>query len=106
MLDNSLMAKLSDFGLATLCDEEDPFMTIEAKGSRVYMAPEYSMGKAINIVKADVYSFGVVLLEIVSGTEIVSETVSEEYTPTQEVEFLLDKVSGSDRINPLSFFFL
>jgi len=25
---------LSDFGLATLCDEEDPFMTIKAKGSR------------------------------------------------------------------------
>ena len=34
MLDNSLTAKLSDFGLATLCDEEDPFMAIKAKGSR------------------------------------------------------------------------
>jgi hypothetical protein len=31
--------------------------------------PEYSMGKAINTVKADVYSFGVVLLEIVSAWE-------------------------------------
>jgi len=69
------------------------------------MAPEYSIGKAINTVKADIYSFGVVLLKIVSGTEIVSETNSEEYTPNQEVEFLLDKVSGFDRINPLSFFF-
>jgi serine/threonine protein kinase len=64
------------------------------------MAPEYSMGKAIDTVKADVYSFGVVLLEIVSGT------VSAEYTPNQEeAKFLLDKVSVSDRINPLSFFF-
>uniref|UniRef100_A0A6M2F7S4 Protein kinase domain-containing protein n=1 Tax=Populus davidiana TaxID=266767 RepID=A0A6M2F7S4_9ROSI len=86
MLDNSLTAKLSDFGLATLCDEEDPFMTIEAKESRVYMAPEYSMGKAIDTVKADVYSFGVVLLEIVSGT------ISAEYTSNQEeAKFLLDK---------------
>ncbi|KAI5559920.1 hypothetical protein BDE02_16G010500 [Populus trichocarpa] len=86
--DNSLTAKLSAFGLATLCDEEDPFMTIEAKESRVYMAPEYSMGKAIDTVKADVYSFGVVLLEIVSGT------VSAEYTPNQEeAKFLLDKAS-------------
>ncbi|XP_061955179.1 probable LRR receptor-like serine/threonine-protein kinase At1g53440 isoform X2 [Populus nigra] len=84
MLDNSLTAKLSDFGLATLCDEEDPFMTIKAKGSRVYMAPEYSMGKAIT-VKADVYSFGVVLLEIVSGK------VSADYITNQEAEFLLDK---------------
>jgi hypothetical protein len=62
------------------------------------MAPEYSMGKAIT-VKADVYSFGVVLLEIVSGK------VSADYTPNQEAEFLLDKVSGPDRINPLSFLF-
>ncbi|KAG6744525.1 hypothetical protein POTOM_051161 [Populus tomentosa] len=84
LLDNSLTAKLSDFGLATLCDEEDPFMAIKAKGSRVYMAPEYSMGKAIT-VKADVYSFGIVLLEIVSGK------VSADYTPNQEAEFLLDK---------------
>ncbi|XP_011013301.1 PREDICTED: probable LRR receptor-like serine/threonine-protein kinase At1g07650 [Populus euphratica] len=59
-------------------------MAIKAKGSRVYMAPEYSMGKAIT-VKADVYSFGIVLLEIVSGK------VSADYTPNQEAEFLLDK---------------
>jgi serine/threonine protein kinase len=64
------------------------------------MAPEYSMGKAIDTVKADVYSFGVILLEIVSGT------VSAEYTPNQEeAKFLLDKVSVSDSINPLSFLF-
>ena len=62
------------------------------------MAPEYSMGKAIT-VKADVYSFGIVLLEIVSGK------VSADYITNQEAEFLLDKVSGSDRINPLRFFF-
>ena len=62
------------------------------------MAPEYSMGKAIT-VKADVYSFGIVLLEIVSGK------VSVDYTPNQEAEFLLDKVSGSYRINPLFVFF-
>jgi serine/threonine protein kinase len=62
------------------------------------MAPEYSMGKAIT-VKADVYSFGIVLLEIVSGK------VSADYTPNQEAEFLLDKVSGSYMINPFSFFF-
>jgi len=51
------------------------------------MAPEYSMGKAIDTVKADVYSFGVVLLEIVSGT------------------ISADKVSVSDRINSFIFYF-
>jgi hypothetical protein len=56
------------------------------------------MGKAIT-VKADVYSFGVVLLEIVSGK------ASADYITNQEAEFLLDKVSGSDRINLLRFFY-
>jgi hypothetical protein len=56
------------------------------------------MGKAIT-VKADVYSFGVVLLEIISGK------VSADYITNQEAEFFLDKVSGSDWINPLRFFF-
>jgi len=62
------------------------------------MAPEYSIRKAIT-VKTDVYSFGIVLLEIVSGK------VSADYITNQEAEFLLDKVRGSDWINPLGFFF-
>ncbi|CAK7344948.1 unnamed protein product [Dovyalis caffra] len=41
MLDKNLTAKLSDFGLATLYDEEDPFMTIKAKGLRGKTGAEY-----------------------------------------------------------------
>ncbi|KAB5518991.1 hypothetical protein DKX38_023310 [Salix brachista] len=87
LLDKTHTAKLSDFGLATIYNEEDPFTAIKARGSRVYMAPEHALGKAIT-VKADVYSYGVVVLEIVSGRS------NTEYIPNQEADFLLD-----DRIN-------
>ncbi|XP_061954763.1 probable LRR receptor-like serine/threonine-protein kinase At1g53430 isoform X3 [Populus nigra] len=83
LLDKTHTAKLSDFGLATIYNEEDPFTTIKARGSRVYMAPEHALGKAIT-VKADVYSYGVVVLEIVSGRS------NTEYIPNQEADFLLD----------------
>ncbi|KAG5252456.1 LRR receptor serine/threonine-protein kinase [Salix suchowensis] len=83
LLDKTHTAKLSDFGLATIYNEEDPFQAIKARGSRVYMAPEHALGKAIT-VKADVYSYGVVVLEIVSGRS------NTEYIPNQEADFLLD----------------
>uniref|UniRef100_A0A6N2KEU8 non-specific serine/threonine protein kinase n=1 Tax=Salix viminalis TaxID=40686 RepID=A0A6N2KEU8_SALVM len=85
LLDKTLTAKLSDFGLATIYNEEDPFTAIKARGSRVYMAPEHALGKAIT-VKADVYSYGVVRVEIVSGES------NTEYIPNQEADFLLDTV--------------
>ncbi|KAF2320638.1 hypothetical protein GH714_029350 [Hevea brasiliensis] len=85
LLDKSYTAKLSDFGLARLCREEDPFMSIiKARAARVYMAPEYARGEVIT-VKADVYSFGVVLLEIVSGK------ISADHTRNGEIDFLLDR---------------
>ncbi|KAJ6749442.1 hypothetical protein OIU85_000117 [Salix viminalis] len=56
---------------------------IKARGSRVYLAPEHALGKAIT-VKADVYSYGIVVLEIVSGKS------NAEYNPNQEADFLLD----------------
>jgi serine/threonine protein kinase len=34
LLDKTHTAKLSDFGLATIYNEEDPFTTIKARGSR------------------------------------------------------------------------
>nr|AMM43079.1 LRR-RLK [Vernicia montana] len=66
LLDENYTAKLTDFGLASFDNEDDPFKTIKAGGARAYFAPEYARGQAITD-KADVYSFGVVTLEIFSG---------------------------------------
>ncbi|KAF8037829.1 hypothetical protein BT93_B0620 [Corymbia citriodora subsp. variegata] len=66
LLDEELNAKISDFGLAKLNEEENTHISTRIAGTIGYMAPEYAMrGHLTN--KADVYSFGVVALEIVNG---------------------------------------
>ncbi|KAH0880796.1 LOW QUALITY PROTEIN: hypothetical protein HID58_068190 [Brassica napus] len=66
LLDKELNAKISDFGLAKLDEEENTHISTRVAGTYGYMAPEYAM-KGHLTDKADVYSFGVVALEIVHG---------------------------------------
>ncbi|KAI3675045.1 hypothetical protein L1987_84627 [Smallanthus sonchifolius] len=69
LLDKDLNAKISDFGLAKLDEEENTHISTRIAGTIGYMAPEYAM-RGYLTDKADVYSFGVVALEIVSGKAI------------------------------------
>ncbi|CAH2041235.1 unnamed protein product [Thlaspi arvense] len=66
LLDRDLNAKISDFGLAKLDEEENTHISTRIAGTFGYMAPEYAMHGYLTY-KADVYSFGIVTLEIVSG---------------------------------------
>ncbi|KAL0743615.1 hypothetical protein Bca4012_085128 [Brassica carinata] len=66
LLDKELNAKISDFGLAKLDEEENTHISTRVAGTYGYMAPEYAMRGHLTD-KADVYSFGVVALEIVHG---------------------------------------
>ncbi|KAK4255942.1 hypothetical protein QN277_008867 [Acacia crassicarpa] len=66
LLDKDLNAKISDFGLAKLNEEENTHISTRIAGTYGYMAPEYAMHGYLTD-KADVYSFGIVALEIVSG---------------------------------------
>ncbi|XP_048592576.1 probable LRR receptor-like serine/threonine-protein kinase At1g29720 [Brassica napus] len=66
LLDGNLNAKISDFGLARLREEEHTQITTKIAGTMGYMAPEYVLWGQLT-EKADVYSFGVVAMEIVSG---------------------------------------
>ncbi|CAA7060344.1 unnamed protein product [Microthlaspi erraticum] len=83
LLDEHLNAKISDFGLAKLTDEENTHSTTRIAGTYGYMAPEYAMHGHLT-EKADVYSFGVIALEIVSGKS------NSSVKPSDELEFLLD----------------
>ncbi|XP_037492679.1 probable LRR receptor-like serine/threonine-protein kinase At1g53420 isoform X1 [Jatropha curcas] len=68
-LDGNCEAKISDFGLAKLYEEDDPFMFTKAGSTLMYMAPKYASHQNIT-VRVDVYSLGLLLLEIVSGIKI------------------------------------
>ncbi|XP_021895070.1 probable leucine-rich repeat receptor-like serine/threonine-protein kinase At3g14840 isoform X2 [Carica papaya] len=83
LLDKDLKAKISDFGLAKLDEEENTHISTRVAGTFGYMAPEYAMRGHLTD-KADVYSFGVVALEIVSGRSNTS------HRQKQEAFYLLD----------------
>ncbi|RWR86453.1 putative LRR receptor-like serine/threonine-protein kinase isoform X2 [Cinnamomum micranthum f. kanehirae] len=84
LLDKDLNAKVSDFGLAKLDEEENTHISTRIAGTIGYMAPEYAM-RGYLTDKADVYSFGVVLLEIVSGKS------NTNYRPKEDFVYLLDE---------------
>ncbi|CAI9784289.1 unnamed protein product [Fraxinus pennsylvanica] len=83
LLDKDLNAKISDFGLAKLDEEENTHISTRIAGTVGYMAPEYAM-RGYLTDKADVYSFGIVAIEIVSGKSNTS------YRPKEEFVYLLD----------------
>jgi hypothetical protein len=66
LLDGNYEARVSDFGLAKLLEDEETHITTIVAGTFGYLAPEYMQsGRATE--KTDVYSFGVLVLEILSG---------------------------------------
>lgn len=66
LLDGNLDARVSDFGLAKLLEDEESHITTIVAGTFGYLAPEYMQsGRATE--KTDVYSFGVLVLEVISG---------------------------------------
>ncbi|KAL5716580.1 hypothetical protein ACHQM5_018250 [Ranunculus cassubicifolius] len=83
LLDKDLNAKVSDFGLAKLDEENGTHISTRIAGTFGYMAPEYAMRGQLTD-KADVYSFGVVALEIVSGR------TNTNYKSKEDCLYLLD----------------
>ncbi|XP_055807031.1 probable serine/threonine-protein kinase PBL23 [Solanum dulcamara] len=78
LLDECLIPKLSDFGLAKLGPAEgEDHVSTRVMGTYGYCAPEYAMTGQLTS-KSDVYSFGVVLLEIISGRRAIDNTRSPE----------------------------
>lgn len=66
LLDANFEARVSDFGLAKLLEDEQSHITTIVAGTFGYLAPEYMQsGRATETT--DVYSFGVLVLEILNG---------------------------------------
>ncbi|KAK2969561.1 hypothetical protein RJ640_017418, partial [Escallonia rubra] len=92
LLDSDLNAKISDFGLAKLDEEENTHISTRVAGTIGYMAPEYALWGHLTY-KADVYSFGVVALEIVAGKNNVKYRPGEDYVCL--LDWLMDPRLGS-----------
>ncbi|PIA58554.1 hypothetical protein AQUCO_00500462v1 [Aquilegia coerulea] len=84
LLDESYVARISDFGLAKLLKSDQTRTTTGIRGTRGYVAPEWFRNMPIT-AKVDVYSFGIMLLEILFCRKNVELKVGDE-----EIEILSD----------------
>ncbi|PIN01968.1 Serine/threonine protein kinase [Handroanthus impetiginosus] len=100
LLDKDLNAKISDFGLARLHEDDNTHISTRIAGTIGYMAPEYAMrGYLTN--KADVYSFGIVALEIVSGKSNMNYRPKEDFVYLLEWAYVLqEKGSLLELVDP------
>lgn len=83
LLDSDFEPKISDFGLAKLCQRDSQGLSQLSmmRGTKGYMAPEWTTNLPLTS-KVDVYSYGVVILELVRGLRlsswVVDDNVKEE----------------------------
>ncbi|KAL5720653.1 hypothetical protein ACHQM5_013299 [Ranunculus cassubicifolius] len=75
MLDETLNAKVADFGLSKLMEDSgNGHVSTQVKGTMGYLDPEYYMTQRLT-EKSDVYSFGVVMLEMVTAKQPLEKGV-------------------------------
>jgi len=77
LIDDSFMARISDFGLAKLLKTDQSRTTTGARGTKGYVAPEWFKNMPIT-VKVDVYSFGILLLELICCRRSYEPEVEDE----------------------------
>ncbi|XP_052886991.1 receptor kinase-like protein Xa21 [Gossypium arboreum] len=79
LLDEDMVAHLSDFGIAKLLSEEVSMIQTMTMATFGYMAPEYGV-EGIVSTKGDVYSFGILLMEIITRKKPTDEMFAGERT--------------------------
>ncbi|CAI8590979.1 unnamed protein product [Vicia faba] len=79
LLDENMVAHVSDFGISKLLDEGHSKTHTETLATLGYVAPEYG-SKGVISVKGDVYSYGIMLMEIFTAKKPTNEMFAEELT--------------------------
>ncbi|XP_060183260.1 probable receptor-like protein kinase At5g39020 [Lycium barbarum] len=86
LLNEDFCPKISDFGLAKLCNKKESIVSLlGARGTIGYIAPEIVYNNIGGVShKSDVYSYGMMVLEMVGGrknVDVVVDHTSEIYFP-------------------------
>ncbi|XP_066310453.1 G-type lectin S-receptor-like serine/threonine-protein kinase At2g19130 isoform X2 [Miscanthus floridulus] len=91
LLDDALVPRVADFGLAKLMGRDFSRVLTTMRGTVGYLAPEWIAGTAVT-TKADVFSYGMMLFEIVSGRRNVGQRAdgTVDFFPSTAVSLLFD----------------
>ncbi|XP_039170466.1 receptor kinase-like protein Xa21 [Eucalyptus grandis] len=84
LLDNEMVGRVGDFGMATICfsatteamDIDNHSSSVAVRGSIGYVPPEYGMGDTVS-TQGDMYSYGIVLLEMLTGRRPTEEAFKD-----------------------------
>ncbi|GLT81867.1 hypothetical protein SLE2022_002960 [Rubroshorea leprosula] len=101
LLDANFCPKISDFGLAKLCETRDTIVSMTgARGTCGYIAPEVFCRNFGGVsYKSDVYSYGMMVLEMIGGRgkdiNVEVSHSSEMYFPTS----LYKQLEKSEKLN-------
>ncbi|XP_034701195.1 receptor kinase-like protein Xa21 [Vitis riparia] len=85
LLDDDMVAHISDFGIAKLLMGSEFMKRTKTLGTIGYMAPEYG-SEGIVSTKCDTYSYGIILMEIFVRKKPTDEMFVEELTLKSWVE--------------------
>lgn len=83
LLDDSMVAHVSDFGIAKLLPSIGVSLmqnsTVGIQGTIGYAPPEYGMGSKLS-VEGDMYSFGILILEMLTARRPTDEMFEDSYS--------------------------
>ncbi|KAK4713243.1 hypothetical protein R3W88_019150 [Solanum pinnatisectum] len=84
LLDEDMVAHLSDFGISKLLSEDESSLYTKTLATFGYIAPEYGLEGLVSI-KCDVYSYGIMLMETFTRTNPNDEMFDGDFSLKQWV---------------------